>query len=120
LQELVLQLKSYNWPIAVEFRHRSWYNDNIYDFLNKQDAALVIQDMPKSATPMEVTSDELVYLRFHGPSGNYKGSYSDGFLYEYSLYIQEWLQDGKTVYLYFNNTAGAALENLNFLKRCLD
>ena len=120
LQELVLQLNSYDWPIAIEFRHSSWYNDKIYDFLNKQETALVIQDMPKSATPVEITSEELVYLRFHGPSGNYKGSYSDGFLYEYALYIREWRQDGKTVYVYFNNTAGAALENLNFLKRCLD
>jgi uncharacterized protein YecE (DUF72 family) len=120
LQELVRQLRTYEWPIAVEFRHSSWYNDNTYDFLNKQETGLVIQDMPKSATPIEITSDELVYLRFHGPSGNYKGSYSDGFLYEYALYIQEWRQDGKTVYVYFNNTAGAALENLNFLKRCLD
>jgi uncharacterized protein YecE (DUF72 family) len=120
LQELVRQLRTYEWSIAVEFRHSSWYNDNTYDFLNKQETGLVIQDMPKSATPIEITSDELVYLRFHGPSGNYKGSYSDGFLYEYALYIQEWRQDGKTVYVYFNNTAGAALENLNFLKRCLD
>jgi uncharacterized protein YecE (DUF72 family) len=120
LQELLLLLKNYDWPLAVEFRHPSWYEDKVYDFLNAHQAALVIQDMPKSSAPMEITSDELVYLRFHGPSGNYKGSYSDAFLYEYSLYIQEWLQDGKMVYVYFNNTAGSALENLRFLKRCLD
>ena len=37
LQELVLQLNSYDWPIAIEFRHSRWYNDKIYDFLNKQE-----------------------------------------------------------------------------------
>lgn len=116
----LLQLIGSDWPVAVEFRHHSWYNDLIYEMLNSFGAAMVIQDMPKSATPMEITSDNLVYLRFHGPSGNYKGSYSDGFLYEYAMYINEWIADGKTVYCYFNNTAGAALENLNFLKRCLD
>jgi uncharacterized protein YecE (DUF72 family) len=33
--------------------------------------------------------------------------------------ISEWQEEGKTVYAYFNNTAGAALQNLHFLKRCL-
>jgi uncharacterized protein YecE (DUF72 family) len=120
LQELLQLLDNFDWPVAVEFRHPSWHNDNIFELLNEFQAAMVIQDMPKSATPLELTADDLVYLRFHGPSGNYKGSYSDGFLYEYALYIREWREEGKTVYCYFNNTAGDALNNLNFLKRCLD
>jgi uncharacterized protein YecE (DUF72 family) len=119
LQELLLVLGN-DWPIAVEFRHNSWYNDAVFEMLFKANVAMVIQDFPKAATPIELTSDDFVYLRFHGPSGNYKGSYNDSFLYEYAMYINEWRQEGKTVYCYFNNTAGAALENLNFLKRCLD
>ncbi len=119
LVELLEHLKPYKWPIAVEFRHPSWYRDDVFDLLNFHQAATVLQDMPKSATPMELTADKLVYLRFHGPSGDYKGNYSESFLAEYASYINEWQQDGKTVYLYFNNTAGAALENLRFLKRLL-
>jgi len=120
LQELLELLSNFDWPLAVEFRHNSWYQDSVFELLHHYQAAMVIQDMPGSATPFELTADELVYLRFHGPSGNYKGSYSDSFLYEYALYINEWRGEGKTVYCYFNNTAGAALENLQFLKRCLD
>lgn len=120
LMELLELLKPYKWPIAVEFRHPSWYRDDVFELLNSYQAAMVLQDMPKSATPMELTADELVYLRFHGPSGNYKGSYSESFLAEYASYIHEWQQDGKTVYMYFNNTAGAALENLHLLKRLLN
>jgi uncharacterized protein YecE (DUF72 family) len=120
LTELLNLLQEFTWPLAVEFRHDSWYRDTVFELLNERQVSLVLQDMPKSATPMEITADELVYLRFHGPKGNYKGSYSDGFLYEYSLYMREWQQEGKTVYAYFNNTAGSALANLNFLKRCLD
>lgn len=119
-KELLQVLNDFAWPVAVEFRHNSWYTDSVFELLNDYEMAMVIQDMPKSATPLELTSDNLVYLRFHGPSGNYKGSYSDGFLYEYAMYIQEWKQEERAVYCYFNNTAGAALENLNFLKRCLD
>jgi uncharacterized protein YecE (DUF72 family) len=120
LRELLQILNSFDWPVAVEFRHNSWYNDSVFELLNNYHVAMVIQDMPKSATPMELTSDDLVYLRFHGPFGNYKGSYSEDFLYEYALYIREWQDEGKTVYCYFNNTAGSALENLNFLRHCLD
>jgi uncharacterized protein YecE (DUF72 family) len=119
LKELLQLLNDFNWPVAVEFRHPSWYNDTVFDLLNSYQMAMVIQDMPKSASPVELTADELVYLRFHGPSGNYKGSYNDSFLSEYAIYIDEWQQDGKTVYCYFNNTAGDALRNLQFLKSCL-
>ena len=120
LQELLQALNVFDWPLAVEFRHKSWYNDTVFSLLQSFGAAMVIQDILKAPAPIERTSDNFVYLRFHGPGGNYKGSYSDGFLYEYALYIQEWQADGMTVYTYFNNTAGDALNNLNFLRRCLE
>ena len=98
LLELLQILNSFDWPVAVEFRHNSWYNDSVFELLNNYQVAMVIQDMPKSATPMELTADDLVYLRFHGPFGNYKDSYSEDFLYEFALYIREWQEEGKTVY----------------------
>jgi uncharacterized protein YecE (DUF72 family) len=114
------QSNKLGWDIAVEFRHKSWYEEAVFDLLRENKAGLVLQDMPASFSPMITTSDEFVYLRFHGPEGRYKGSYGDGILYEYSMYIQEWQQEGKTVYVYFNNTAGDALQNLETLKRYLD
>jgi uncharacterized protein YecE (DUF72 family) len=120
LAKLLDLLSADAWPVAVEFRHSSWYREDVFELLNQHQAAMVLQDMPKSATPMEITADELIYLRFHGPSGNYKGSYSESFLAEYASYISEWQQEGRIVYTYFNNTAGSALENLHFLKGCLE
>ncbi|NCD68338.1 DUF72 domain-containing protein [Mucilaginibacter agri] len=119
LEELLQLLSTSDWTVAVEFRHNSWYNDKVYELLNSFQVAMVIQDMPKAPSPLEVTSDELIYLRFHGPEGNYKGSYSEDLLYEYATYIQDWLQENKNVYCYFNNTAGDALNNLNLLKSYL-
>lgn len=119
LERLLDTLSTGTWPLAVEFRHASWYKDEVFELLNQYQAAMVLQDMPKSTTPMEITADDLVYLRFHGPSGNYKGSYSESFLAEYASYICEWQEEGKNIYAYFNNTAGAALENLHLLKRFL-
>jgi uncharacterized protein YecE (DUF72 family) len=106
-----------SWDIAVEFRHPSWYQDGVYELLNKFKAAMVIHDMPASSTPVITLDAPIVYLRFHGPGGRYRGSYEDDLLYDYAMYIKEWQADGKTVYAYFNNTAGDALNNLITLNR---
>lgn len=115
LKNLLSVITEYNqdkWPIALEFRHRSWYKDDIYQFIEAYNASLVIHDMPASTTPLELFNDDFVYLRFHGPGGKYRGSYNDDFLSEYASYINDWLNEGKVVYAYFNNTMGSALQNL--------
>ncbi|RYZ26682.1 MAG: DUF72 domain-containing protein, partial [Sphingobacteriales bacterium] len=48
---------------------------------------------------------------------NYRESYDDAFLMEYSYYIREWIAAGKTVYTYFNNTMGDAIGNLRTLNK---
>jgi uncharacterized protein YecE (DUF72 family) len=103
------------WKVAVEFRSGSWYNEDVYELLNFYNATMVIHDKGASATPRSDLQSELIYVRFHGPAGNYRGSYTDDFLGEYESYINEWLEDGKTVYVYFNNTMGEAFQNLRTL-----
>jgi uncharacterized protein YecE (DUF72 family) len=104
------------WNIALEFRHVSLYNDDVYRLLADYGMAMVIQDKPPAATPVLDTQMHFVYLRFHGPDGSYRGSYDDDILYEYAGYIKDWLAEGKTVYTYFNNTMGAAVNNLYTLR----
>lgn len=103
------------WKIAIEFRNKSWYNESTYSLLKKFKATLVIHDIPKSATPAINQEPDFFYFRFHGPTGNYRDSYSEGFLHEYACYINELLTEGKTVFVYFNNTMGNALNNLKTL-----
>jgi uncharacterized protein YecE (DUF72 family) len=103
------------WKIAVEFRNRVWYNEDTFELLECHRATLVMHDIPASATPMIPTPHSVIYVRFHGPTGNYRGSYTDAFLLEYSEYVREWLMEDKTVYVYFNNTAGDAFNNAHAL-----
>ncbi len=105
------------WNVCVEFRNKSWYRDDIYAMLEQYAMALVLHDMPSSATPLTESALDFVYLRFHGPQEGYRGSYTDDFLHEYARYINDWLDDGKTVYAYFNNTMGDAVKNLVTLNR---
>lgn len=112
LQKLLVNIGDTEWDVAVEFRNKSWYCEDVYRLLDEYKVAMVIQDMPKAITPMIDSPADFVYLRFHGPNGGYRGSYSEAFLQEHAQLIAEWLSDGKRVYCYFNNTAGEAVHNL--------
>jgi uncharacterized protein YecE (DUF72 family) len=123
LQQLIGRIREADpdsmWTPALEFRHRSWYTDHLWRFAEENRLTIVLHDIPVSATPLDYAADETVYLRLHGPDGRYSGSYSDEVLLEYSALIGEWLEEGKTVYVYFNNTIGDAVQNLMKLNRLL-
>ncbi len=120
LSLLVSSLREFDpdrqWNIALEFRHVSLYQEQVYDLLSANEMGIVIQDKPPANTPMVETELPFIYLRFHGPGGSYRGSYEDDLLYEYASYIKDWLSDNKIVYCYFNNTMGEAVNNLYTLK----
>ncbi len=105
--------------VAVEFRNKSWYEDDIFQLVEEYSSSIVLHDIPASATPLPNEVSDFVYLRFHGPNRGYRGSYPDDFLYEYAQYIKEWSDSGKSVYVYFNNTMGDAVHNLITLNKFL-
>lgn len=105
------------WRHCVEFRHKSWYTGVVYAMLDGYQASLVLHDMPASALSSLHTKADVVYLRFHGIKGDYKGSYDPGLLQQYAVQIKQWLQCGKEVYAYFNNTIGSAFENAQHLRK---
>lgn len=108
------------WKIAFEFRDQSLYVEEIYEELDVAGFSYVLHDKGKAASPLQAAAGEAIYLRFHGPGGNYRGSYSDEILYEYAGYIGEWLAEEKTVFVYFNNTMGAAYQNLRTIESYVD
>lgn len=108
------------WHVAVEFRNRGWYIPEVYDLLESHNASIVIHDIQRSATPVNTISSNVIYVRFHGPTGNYRGSYTEAFLQEYAEYLKDWLADAKKVYVYFNNTAGDAFNNLRMLRNLME
>lgn len=105
------------WPVAVEFRSPCWYNSETYELLNTYRASMVYHDKWGSESPQPDLDADFVYLRFHGPRGDYKGNYDPGVLYEYAGYVVDWIRSGKTVYTYFNNTIGDALGNALALRK---
>ena len=104
------------WKVAVEFRNASWYQKSTYKLLDNHRMALVLHDFPNSAPALNRMTCSFIYLRFHGPEKRYRGSYSDDFLKTYAKLIAGWTLAGKEVYVYFNNTLGGAVHNLQTLK----
>ena len=113
------QQGDHRWDVAVEFRHLSWYTGETYTMLNQRHAALVVHDMPGSATPLNHSATRFIYLRLHGPTGDYKGSYPKSRIHEMAVWLAEQKKQGKTIYVYFNNTMGDAYNNAWWLQECL-
>jgi len=96
---------------AFEFRHESWFCEEVYKLLRAHDHALCIAHSPHWPR-REIATADFVYLRFHGGERLYSSNYSEGELKEWASKARAWLRQGNDVYAYFNNDAqGFALEN---------
>lgn len=102
---------------VFEFRHESWYCNDTYKLLEKYDAGFCIHDMPGKESPQIATSDT-IYIRFHGTTGRYSGSYPKSQLQDWAEWIKEKSKSAHNIYVYFNNDAhGHAIKNAKQLKR---
>jgi len=105
---------------AFEFRERSWFTDEVYELLKKHNTALCIYHMSGYDSPSEITAD-FIYLRFHGASSTYGGSYSESQLKMWARRIKSWRNDTKKVFVYFNNDPDAhAVYNAITLRELLE
>lgn len=109
-----------HWKKAVEFRNATWYTGEAFEMLNEFNASLVLHDHPKAKNFIPFTKADFVYIRYHGPSGNYRDSYSPEFLQTQAAFIQDCIIQGKELYVYFNNTIGNAFENASYLKALVE
>jgi len=109
-----------NKPNSVfEFRHKSWYCEDIFRFLDKSGCSFCVHDMAGVETPKVVTGG-IVYIRLHGPTGRYAGNYSKVSLRNWAGWIKDNIENVRGVYVYFNNDTNAyAVKNAKMLKEQL-
>lgn len=123
-----------DWPVAIEFRHPSWYEPNLRDsmrsFMIEQDYSLVIVDAPetkKQSVPFDpfITNSNFAFLRLHGRNQAgwlYRGPdakqhrtnyrYTNKELLEMKGVIQQLQHQVKDIAVIMNNNAGGdAAEN---------
>jgi len=105
-----IDLISKSYTVAVEFRNKTWFEDKIFEFLKSRNIIFCWHDYGSLKVPHMITANSL-YIRMHGPSGRYAGSYTDDSLKELAKEIQESAVN-RDVYVYFNNDIGGhAIEN---------
>ena len=105
---------------CVEFRHPSWFAEEVYELLRAHGVALVIGDRPEvhAFQSHELTAD-FTFVRFHYGARGRRGNYSERELEEWARRIESW-RAHVDVYAYFNNDwEGFAVRNGLWLRRRL-
>jgi uncharacterized protein YecE (DUF72 family) len=105
---------------CFEFRHASWFADEVYSLLRRHGAALVIGDAPKRPFQTHELTTDWTFVRFHYGARGRDGNYSERELDEWAARIDAWRQT-VDVYAYFNNDwRGYAVRNGAGLKKRLE
>ena len=98
-------------PIAFEFRHESWFGEEIYSILRTHNAALCIAESDDLATPEVHTAATHTSFRLRRT-----GAYAPG---EISAFVQRFLvlSKARDVYIYFKHEdePSGALNAVSFL-----
>jgi uncharacterized protein YecE (DUF72 family) len=96
---------------AFEFRHVSWFDEEVFDLLRDHSVAFVIADRAgaPAVTRYELTAG-FTYVRFHRGQGP-DGAYTSVELERWRERLSGWAKDGD-VFAYFNNDQrGFAIDN---------
>lgn len=83
-------------PSAFEFRHASWFSDEVFDILKNSNRALCVAETEERTTPDVVTAD-FAYYRFRKPT------YTPEERTAMIARIREHLSAGRNVYAYFKH-----------------
>jgi uncharacterized protein YecE (DUF72 family) len=95
---------------AFEFRHKSWFTDEVYDFLEARRIALCLAESEKLVVPERVTAD-WIYFRLR------KGDYPPEERAAIAGKATQLLAEGKDVYVFFKHedTPAGALYAMDLL-----
>ena len=91
-----LALLPRNFKAAFEFRHASWFAEDIYQALRDHNATLCVAETEKLTTP-EVRTANYIYFRFREPS------YSSEDVKQLAARMERCVADGLETYAFFKH-----------------
>src|SRR2546422_10318106 len=81
---------------ACEFRHASWWSDDVYELLRSTNTALCIADTEEGTTPLVATAD-FGYLRLRDEG------YAEDSLRDWTQKVQAWGDACTDAYIFFKH-----------------
>jgi len=94
---------------VVEFRHSSWWNEEVFNELSAKGIIFSGQSYPGSLPETVIQTNPTIYYRFHGKPLLYKSTYDEVVIQEFAEQIPPAVEQA---FIYFNNTWGTgALQN---------
>ncbi len=116
LRAIVSQLEPARRNV-VEFRHASWWNDDVYEAFRQAGIIFCSCSGPRLPDILVKTAEE-IYVRFHGTTRWYRHNYTKA---ELTVWADRIAASGaKRVWIYFNNDNDCyAIANAKTLKRML-
>lgn len=121
-----------NWPgnaekngyyLAVEFRHKSWMDDDTFNYLKEKSLTYCSVVEPLLPPRMDITNKKFAYVRFHGygekPWFNY--FFKELEIQKWAVSMREVMQKADKVGIFFNNHfSGYAAKNSLMMMKELD
>jgi uncharacterized protein YecE (DUF72 family) len=117
----LLAEKAPRWRYAFEFRHPSWYDQEVFELFNKSKLQLTLVIADSKRWPvLEENIGKFVYIRMHGAVGQYSSKYSTATLRKVAERLKRYLNQKLDVYVYFNNDKGGyAVDNARTLLKLM-
>ncbi len=101
--QLILETLDYGFQNVIEFRHESWWRQEVFHALAERNVIFCNVSYPKLPETMLANTD-IGYIRLHGNPKLFYSNYSDAELHALFADIVSQPQ-WKQVFVYFNNTA---------------
>jgi len=103
---------SHHYTFVIEPRHVSWMDPRAGKMCEERELTWSISDFCGRIPTIQKTIGDKVYLRFHGTQDLNESRYTVDTLLYCAEKVKHWLEEGKTVYVFFNNNFGCyALDN---------
>lgn len=104
---------------VIEPRHESWFVEPVRERLIAAGVGICSWEMLGVERLPEPTAG-FAYVRFHGATAKYGGTYTEELLRPWADRIRAWADDGREVWAFFNNDIdGHAVEDAQTLERML-
>ncbi|KAA0130078.1 DUF72 domain-containing protein [Chryseobacterium sp. SN22] len=117
--DLILNNLDFSHVNVIEFRHESWWRDEIFKLLKENHVIFSGVSFPGNLPEDVIVSHaDILYYRLHGKPVLYKSEYSEEFIKNLAEKIRNFKHKS---FIFFNNTWGtAAIKNSLYLKELLE